>query len=167
MPEGSVTVAVTVRTPLFGISSAGISTSTFPFLISSAVNTLVTSGRPSPSVSTFRTSPALASFGNVIVAVTPAAISSAFNNSSPPSLITTVGADGGVTSFGMSLSSGPVLPEVSVASATTGTPSLTLSSGMVDTPVVGLVLTFGSLEVHVPSVPLVITAVCGVPDSST
>ena len=92
LPEGSVTVAVTVRTPLFGISSAGISTSTFPFLISSAVNTLVTSGRPSPSVSTFRTSPALASFGNVIVAVTPAAISSAFNNSSPPSLITTVGA---------------------------------------------------------------------------
>ena len=59
-----------------------------------------------------------------------------------------------------------MLPALSVAFAFTGEPSCTLSAGIVALPVAGSTATSGLFEVQVPSVPLVMVTVFGVPASS-
>ncbi len=121
-PAGSVISAATVKTPSAGISAGGTVIVTTPAVISAALSTTVTSGIPSPSVSTSNVSPAAASAGSVISAVTPAAISAALSTPSPPSLILTVGALGGVESFRkLSVACVAGFPAASVTSAVIAT----------------------------------------------
>ncbi len=136
LPAGSVICAATVRVPSAGTSAAGTLMVTTPAVISAALSVTLTSGVLSPSVSTSSVSPAAASVGRVISAVTPAAISAALSRLSPPSLMLTVGALGAVESI---TSSSVVVSELLkfTASVTTAVISYGPSASGVKVPVSG------------------------------